>query len=394
MVLPVMALLYFQALPETRFTLEAALQHGLTARGRVEEARAVLAEARGAVRLAGQVPNPNGTYTHSGDAPRQHIQVDQPLAWIVTRGLDRAVATAGLRRAAADSVVLVASIAREIRIAYFGALGSRVTLQLMEAQVAAADSLRRFALLRYQTGDISQYEYRQAALEAHRSVQLLSNVREDARAAAAEFVRAIGWVAPGTPVPEGTLDQGLDLPITDAAPPDSLPGVRWAGADSSAQWLVARRAQRARIPVPSLTVGSNWDDPSQRSSRFAVVGLSLPLPLWNTSAAEATMAAARARQAGALAGEVRLEAMRAIVTARARLEESARRARFARDSLVPAVRALRSQALAGYRAGETSVLHVLDAFRSEREIVLAEIQDFTTFQAALAAWHALFGRVG
>jgi outer membrane protein TolC len=85
--------------------------------------------------------------------------------------------------------------------------------------------------------------------------------------------------------------------------------------------------------------------------------------------------------------------VRAVTEARARLEESARRARFARDSLLPAARALREQALAAYRAGETSLLAVLDAFRSEREVVIAQIQDFIAFQAALSAWRALFGRI-
>ena len=87
------------------------------------------------------------------------------------------------------------------------------------------------------------------------------------------------------------------------------------------------------------------------------------------------------------------DTLTAVTEARARLEESALRARFARDSLVPAARALREQALAAYRAGETSLLAVLDALRSEREVVLAQIQDFIAFQAALSAWRALFGRI-
>jgi outer membrane protein TolC len=93
-----------------------------------------------------------------------------------------------------------------------------------------------------------------------------------------------------------------------------------------------------------------------------------------------------------LASEVRLEAIRVIAEARARLEESTQRARFARDSLLPAAHALRERALAAYRAGETGVLAVLDALRSEREVGQAAVEDLLAYQAALAVWYALFGR--
>ncbi|MGI8819083.1 MAG: hypothetical protein ACR2HW_08065 [Gemmatimonadales bacterium] len=52
---------------------------------------------------------------------------------------------------------------------------------------------------------------------------------------------------------------------------------------------------------------------------------------------------------------------------RIRLEESGLRARFARDSLLPSARTRRSRALKAYQSGETGVLPVLDALRSERD---------------------------
>jgi hypothetical protein len=36
---------------------------------------------------------------------------------------------------------------------------------------------------------------------------------------------------------------------------------------------------------------------------------------------------------------------------------------------------------------------VLDALRSERDVVLAGVQDLQAFQEALARWRALFGRM-
>ena len=393
MLIPLLAVLIVQGPAPTPLTLGAAIRHGIAARGRIGEARAGLAEARAGRRLAGQVPNPTLSYDYTGDAPRQHLLFDQPLAWLTTRNLDRAAAAAGIRRAQADSMVAVSSVVQEIRAAYYGALGARESMRLVEEQVAAADSLARLARRRFEIGDISRFEYEQTAQEARRGQQLLSTAREEAHAADAGFVRALGWTDPTPPVADGALDQELDLALAADYSPDSLPMIVSAVADSAVQALTYHSIQRARIPIPSLAAGSDWDDPALPGQHFTVIGFSVPFPIWNTGGAEARLAQARAGRAAALTREARSEGVRAVAEARARLEESARRARFARDSLVPAARALREQALAAYRAGETSVLAVLDAFRSEREVVLAQIQDFTAFQAALSAWRALFGRI-
>ena len=118
----------------------------------------------------------------------------------------------------------------------------------------------------------------------------------------------------------------------------------------------------------------------------------MPLPLWNLGGAAVGFAQARLGQASAGAREARLETTRAIAEGRIRLAEAARRARFARDSLIPAARELRLRAIAAYRSGETGVLPVLDALRGERDIALSGALDFQTFQAALARWLALLGR--
>lgn len=393
MLIPLLAALLSQEPAPTPLTLSAAIRHGIAARGRIGEARAGVAEARAGRSLAGQLPNPAFSYTHSGDAPRQHFLVDQPLSWLATRGLDRSAASAMIRRAQADSVVGVSSVVQEIRATYYGALAARESMRLVTEQVAAADSLARLARRRFEAGDISRFESEQTAQEARRAQQLLSTARQEVRGSDAGFVRALGWVDPAPPVADGRLDQELDVATGAAYSPDSLPMIVSAVADSAAQALVYRSIQRGRIPIPSLAAGADWDDPARPRQRFSVVGFSLLLPFWNTGGAAARLAQARAERAAAVAGEARAEGVRAVTELGARLEESARRARFARDSLVPAARALRNQALAAYRAGETNVLAVIDAFRSERDVVLAQIQDFIAFQAALSAWRALFGRM-
>jgi outer membrane protein, heavy metal efflux system len=124
-----------------------------------------------------------------------------------------------------------------------------------------------------------------------------------------------------------------------------------------------------------------------------VLGIAVPLPLWQSGGGPAAEAEARARAAAALSSETRLEAARSLREARTRITESGQRARFARDSMLPAAATLRARAVRAYQAGETGILPVLDALRSEREVTLAAIQDELAYQEALADWDALLGSV-
>ena len=60
--------------------------------------------------------------------------------------------------------------------------------------------------------------------------------------------------------------------------------------------------------------------------------------------------------------------------------------------MLPAAAVLRARAIRAYQAGETGIIPVLDALRSEREVALAAIQDELAYQEALADWYALLGR--
>jgi len=392
MLSPLLSLLLMQAPAAQTLTLDDAIRQAMTSRGRPGSAAAQVAGARAERRLAGKIPNPTASYEHTGDTPHQHLLVDQPLDWLTTRGANRGRAAAGIRRAEADSALAIAELVQDVRVAFFGALAASQSLRLVQEQAGLNDSLARIARARLAAGDISQLEYDQAAQEARRGQQLLSVAREAALAAGTALARAIGSTAETAPVASGELDLGLGVQQRLSFEADSIPAVKAAIADSAAAVLALTSARRGRLPVPSLVGGTEWDDPTDPGRGLSVIGFSIPLPFWNVGGAEVAVARANAARAAAEAREARLEATRGISEALIHLEESAGRAQFARDSLVPAAQALRLRAVAAYRAGETGVLPVLDALRGEREIALAGVQDLLAFQVALARWRALLGR--
>ena len=386
-------LLLLQA-PGDSLTLGAALIHARAHRGQVLVTSAQVAAARAGVRVAGTLPNPVASYSYSQDPPRQHASLDQSFDWLLTRGADRGAAGARVRSAVADSVQAAADLAAEVRLAFYGAVAARELARVTDAQAIVADSLATLASRRLESGDIAEVERDQLVLEAVRAGQRRSRSREAAAIAWARLARAIGWErADATPpVLSGGLDDGLrSLGSGAIAPGPTPPLIEAAIADSLAAAEQARRASLARMPLPSLTAGADWDDPSGRRGALALFGVSIPLPLWQRGNGALALAQADAAQAAAGTAEVRLETARQISESQTRLFEAAGRARVARDSLLPVAQRLRERATVAYRAGETGVIPLLEALRAERDVTAETVDDLLNYQEAWAAWKRIRG---
>jgi outer membrane protein, heavy metal efflux system len=375
--------------PGDSISLYQALEHARAARGTLVAASAGVAEARSGLRVAGAIPNPTVSYSHSESTPRNHLLVDQPLEWLL-RGADRSAARSGVDRALADSALAAYGLTRDVRVAFYRARASTLAEGLVRAQAALGDSVARIAAARLRAGDIALLEQEQAAQEAAGARQTYAMARETARSDEAELARAIGWEG-APPAPAGTLAAGLDALPDSALDLAALPIVLSAAADSAAAAAQVRSAASARVPLPTLQSGAEWGDESQPGA-LAVVGLAIPFPLWNLGNGRVGEARARATRATAQVREARLDAERQVRLARIHLEETAARAKFARDTILPGAAVLRDRAVRAYRAGETGILPVLDALRGERDASLAALQDQLAFQEALADWYALTGR--
>jgi cobalt-zinc-cadmium efflux system outer membrane protein len=375
---------------QSPLSLSEAWEAALRGRGVAAAAGASVAAASGGVRLAGQVPNPTLLLSATGAAPGAHGIVDQPLSWMLTRGADQGAARAALAGARADSTATLARLGAEVRRAFYGLLGRDARQRLLVDQQGVADSLARIARRRFDAGDISQFELEQVDLESHVQSQLLAAEQVEVDVARAELARVIGWPEARVPPLSGALDDGL-VAEAEGAPAHELPLVLVAEADSLQGAAALGSVRRARIPFPSLEFGVEWNDPAAPGRTYGVLGVLIPVPLWNQGGSQVAEAEARADAASAAVIEARLVARQRLEEAQVRLSGTAARAVAARDSLVPAAARLRSRALAAYRAGETGLVPVLEAVRREREIQLAEVDALIAFQDAVAALHELRG---
>jgi len=373
-------------------TLEAALALARAHRGQVAIATATVAAARADRRTATALPNPIALYTYTGDPPRQHAVVDQSLDWLLWHGSAGAAGTAGIRVALADSTQLLADVDRQARSAFYRALGADRRLTLARDEAAFADSLAAIAARRRAAGEISELEAAQAALEAARTRQLVSASREEQAVALADLARALGVPPETLTSPAGALDALLSPTAPPAPAVDSLPMVVLARADSTMAGALYTATQRSRIPMPSVQAGVEWNDPGNPTAGSTILlGVALPIPLWQTGGGAAAAAQARADHAAAQLREVRADAERLIAQAAARVRETGRRALEARDSVLPLATRQRELALVAYEAGETGIVPVLDALRAEREVVRDLVADLVAYQVARADWLALVG---
>lgn len=383
--------LAFQAPSPDSLTIEAALALAESRRPAFAITAATVDLARAGIGSAGTIPNPTLSYSHTQSAPGDHLLVDQSLDFLLTRGPDRQAALLGVGRARADSSARRAELRAEVTVAYYRALAAGQALDAVTTQARLADSLAVLADQRLRAGDISEFERDQLSLEAGRARGLLSTAREESSLASLALARLLGW-PPGSGLPPlvGTLDAGLDeVMSTSASDSLLLPSIRGAVADSAAAAIQLRSAHLAAIPMPSLQAGVEWNDPSLPGRSLSVIGLAIPLPVWNQNGGRAGEARARAAQASLAVAEARLEASQRVRAAEASLRESAARARESKERLAPLAHRLAARAAQAYTAGETGILPVLDALRSERESTLDLLRDLLAFQTARAEWNSL-----
>jgi cobalt-zinc-cadmium efflux system outer membrane protein len=392
MLLMLMAVLQTAQLPDT-LTLQSAIRLGLERRATITAASARVSQARGALQQAGALPNPTARWSYTEDSPRQHATAEQSFDWLLVRGPARGSARAGVESALADSTQEAANTAAEIRSAFYYALGAEEAVAQAGLVRDLADSLLRIADRRLEAGDISRGERDIVALEAARTGLVQSEVREALRSARAELLRAVAYPSGASePNLEGELDAGIrpGEPDSVATQPAS---VRLAERDSVAAELHARAISRGRIPMPSVEAGADWSDPGAPGQALAVVGISLPLPLWQSGGAGAVIASGEASEANARLREVRGTFAAEREAAAARVTETAARALALRDTLVPAASDLRRRATQAYASGATGVLPVLDALRSERELIGEMLRGLLNWQLAIGEWNRLHGRV-
>jgi len=352
-----------QAVPQPLSRLDA---RAMAARGGPALPMAAADTALGAalVRDAGLRTDPTLATSWTKSTPRYHIEMSWPIDLLGVRGARLRAARSSAESFRLGWSAAQISAAMTADTLYLRALESEAVARASAADVTTAQQLAAMARAGVAAGETSRFDASLAVLSAERSRDQLASDSLALRAAMFALQRSAGDSA-------DTIHWMLTDSLT--APTVSVP--RRPNADllaADATTLAAdegiRSARRSRWSGTALLTGVEFGDPAVANHELLpVIGLSIPIPLFNRGRGATAMAEAEAVRASAVRTTLRRELEAVLVvyreqftSAMERFEQDATRMATADD--------LEQMAVQGYREGETGLTAVLEAARTAREI--------------------------
>lgn len=382
--------------------VEEVLRAGLGFR--VAEAEAALSQAESVG--AGAWPNPAVTWQResAGSAPRSAPGITQdifalsvPLVLSGRLGLEREAALGRAHAARARMARTRAELRYEAVQRFHAAVTASRRRAVLADSHAGLSKLSAVMTAREKAGDASGYERLRISLEAASVNDLFRGAAVDERRAQSDALALLGPAYTRLPRFDTSREEAPQPLLTNAKALFEQFEMRRADLrgltlEVKAAETTRRAADRGWIPEPTAVGGLQLLDAGQPGSTSGyVVGLEVPLPVFQRRQGEIARASAR----GALAEARRAALMREIV---ARLNAAVtevvdRRARVELhriEVLTPAER-LQQIAVSAYRGGASDLLVLVDAERVAREARLAAIDHASALHDAETAVSLLAG---
>lgn len=344
-------------------------------------ARAASYEAEASAALVGQadrLPNPALSYLREGRQAGTRtttVQIDQTIELGNKRRARVALAQEAAGLARIESAARRQAIRADVIAAYHDVLGAGHRLALAQALTGVARKTVDVAGKRVAAGKISPIDETRARLAAVDATTAFAQATAAQAIARTRLGALIGRPSATIVLADDSdrLPDAEPLAVLLARAGDAA-AIRRARGQVSARQAQVDVERAARVPDVTLSVGTKRDD--QIGRRQAVVGLSMPLPLFNRNEDALRAALRRTDQAGEELAAARVEMAAALTAAHTRYEAARNEVLLLRRDVVPNAQAAYEQTLKGFEYGKFSFLDVLDAQR-------------TWFQAQSRQWDSL-----
>lgn len=370
-------------LPLTRAgAIEAALTHGV----RLPAAAADTLVAAGQLVSARAFANPTLVANYSKSTPQYHAQLELPLPFPWVRGARIGSARFGATVAHLRYTLARAAAALDADTSYTLALAAVEHTRLTAETAAAADTLLRMAVARRDAGDASDLDVELARVNAGQQANSAASDSLALQTALLELQLAIGLTADSV---YAFPTDSLRAPAVEDSTAGETLGVAAAAAQLRAATLGLSAERRAAWAAPSLLAGIETHDPSgSEPGILPIIGLSLPLPLFDRNRGAVAIASAERQRAIAELALARLEGRTRI--AQLRRERTSALARIARsEGVVASANRVAAMSLVAYREGAATLPNVLEAQRNARAIIAQYIDDLARAWIATATLRAL-----
>jgi cobalt-zinc-cadmium efflux system outer membrane protein len=391
--------------PPRTLTLAEAREEARRTSPELAAARETVGTAAGRERQAVAWSNPTLAYSReqtsrAGEMNSQNIlTLEQPLELWGPRGARHRAA--GLQRAAAEARLAGATARVDYQVVrvYAAAIAAQRRAALADEAAQAFGSATRVSQARLTGGDVSGYQHRRLLLEAARYTALRSEAIVARDSALRGLALITGRIAQGNARDPLLLTDTL-TPGPVSLSPDSLlalalrtrPDLRAAQleAEAAAAGVDVTKAERA--PVPVLIGGYKGERLATGESLDGfVVGVSVPLPLWDRRGGAVAAAKGEAGQRSAEAVGARRQTEREVMDAfEAHEALGAQLVELDRQLGDEAAKARRA-AQAAYAEGEISLVEWLDAARAYQEAQTTYVSLWSEYVTRRAALERLTG---
>ena len=366
-------------------TLAAALQLAEAGNPVLSGARHELAAQGGALQQAQALPNPE-LQTLLEDTRRTTrsttVQLNQLIELGGKHGARADVALRGQELAQAGLAAQQADTRAQVTTAFVDVLAAQEGLRLADSAQALAARASDITARRVTAGKASPVEATRAKV-AEASVRLELNLARSTLTQARQRLAALwGSTAPRFTQAEGSLDAlpALPSPGELEARLAQSPTVRQARTHLAQRQAMLVVEQRRATPDVTVSIGMKRSEELGRNQ--AIIGLALPLPLFDRNAGNTLEALRRSDQAGDQLAAASVQLHASLAQARERLATARLDVESLRHDIVPGAQSAYDAASKGFEFGKFAFLDVLDA---QRTLLQAKNQ---TLRALTEAHHA------
>ena len=378
--------------PSPSLTLSDALAAAASNNPALRGARADVDASAGALMQAGAHPNPEVSFLQEGFSRAERTStalINQTLELGGKRRARLDVASYGREAANASLDEQVAAVRADVIAAFYGLLAAQRQLQVTEESAAIAARLAHLAGRRAQAGKVSPVEATKAQVAAA-GVQIeVTTARGGVDVARERLNAAMGEARGDRRVALGDLETVPAVEPLSAltAQLEDAPLARVARAEMLRSNAAVSLERARRIPDVTVSAGVKRVTTGGVPDNQAVVGVSIPIPLFDTNRGALLEATHKAERANADLDRERTRLRLELAQAYANFDAAAQEARRLKTDILPGARRALDAMSRGYELGKFSFLDVLDAQRTL-------FQGQSQYVRALADAHAARADIG
>lgn len=312
-------------------------------------------------------PNPSVSAAFEGAGRTEFYTFEQPLSINGQRKLMRQAGMSAVRVAETQADHAVRDVEALLRIAFVQLVHAQERRSTIKSAIAEADALLQILREREAEGEGSRFDRLSAKQETAERRTDLAEIEAEIAEAQIRVATYLGdGVSPSTLIAEGSLHPSYALPVLASvlAQHVSARGDYRAETERLEELrLIARAADRIRIPNPVLSGGVKRANVGGQIVNGAVLAVSVGLPVFAKGQAEKGLAEAEAGRVRARRQVIEREIRSEIRAAHAELEHRRKIASTYESESEPNASELLRIAEIAYSEGERSVQELLESYR-------------------------------